>query len=403
MRNFNGGKKEVDLPALYTRNIMPCNRSHIPTNKTARRWSHLQRIKDRLPPLKDCDVGLLIGYNCTDALVPLEVIPSQNNGPFAQKTLLGWGIVGTIDMSVNDEDVFGCSHRVVAESVNLDNKAPMGLVLKSKEVEEVLAPEQVPVALEQDVANSKNQGGRELSKNEKFQEVLESNITRLKNKHYQMPLPFKGNSNQLERNKTVANSRLNQLKIRFAKDAKYRSDNVEFMNDMFKMGVAKPVPEQKIDEKEAWYRLHNSVHHPPRKKMREVFDCLSRCNGVSVTDMKCATSIKDLQPMEKSGKPTDYASRGYSAADLIANELWLQGPNFLSSLDVYFQSRKGNDAAFWVQDGDREKKSPDRSSDADAYFKSRNFALQSDDPGVKMHAVVTEQCLDLSRAPRASG
>ena len=103
-RRFHGGK-EVDLPTLYTRNIMPCNRSHILTKETTRRWSHMQKIEDSLPPLQDCDVGL------------------QNGGLFSQKTLLGWGVVGTIDMSGYDKNVFGFSHRLLAESTSFDNKS----------------------------------------------------------------------------------------------------------------------------------------------------------------------------------------------------------------------------------------------------------------------------------------
>ena len=111
------------------------------------------------------------------------MIPSQNGGPFAQKTLLGWGIVGTIDMSVKDEDVFGCSHGVVADSVNLDNKSPVHVALKST-VKAVMSPKQVPAALEQNVADIKNQGKNESSRDGK--KFLENNITNTEDKHYEI-------------------------------------------------------------------------------------------------------------------------------------------------------------------------------------------------------------------------
>ena len=314
VRSFHGGK-EVDLPALYTRDIMPCNRSHIPTKETARRWSHLQRIKDRLPPLQDCDVGLLIGYNCTDALVPLEVIPSQNNGPFAQKTLLGWGIVGTIDMSVNNEDVFGFSHRIVAESVSID-KNPVHSVLEST-VQEVLSPKQVPAALKQEIADVKNQETKLSRNDKKFLKVLENNITTTEDKRYQMLLPFKG---QLEK-KRIATSQYNQLIVRCAEDAKYWSDNVEFMNGMFEKGFAEPVPETDVDEKKARYIPQYNVYHPPKKKMREVFDCLPRYNCVNLNDVKCSTNVEDWQYMETSENPADCVSHGLNVTQLNANEM----------------------------------------------------------------------------------
>ena len=40
------------------------------------------------------EVSLLIGANCVRALEPREVISSQNGGPYALKTLLGWSVVG---------------------------------------------------------------------------------------------------------------------------------------------------------------------------------------------------------------------------------------------------------------------------------------------------------------------
>ena len=45
-------------------------------------------------PKLNANVGLLIGCNYSQVLQPLEVIPSQNGGPYALKTLLGWSVIG---------------------------------------------------------------------------------------------------------------------------------------------------------------------------------------------------------------------------------------------------------------------------------------------------------------------
>ena len=92
------------------------------------------------------------------------------------------------------------------------------------------------------------------------------------------------------------------------------------MNSMLKKGVAEPVPEQQMDEKKARYILHLGVYHSPRKKMRE-------------------------------------------------------GPKFLPSMDVYFQSEySDNDtSAAGSQAVGDDQKSHDCSSDEHVYFKSRNF------------------------------
>ena len=76
--------ERVKLPAAYTRPGIPINRSHIPTPDTARQWPHLEGIAHQLTPLQDVDVALLIGYNCAEALMPRDVVPSLNNEPYAQ-------------------------------------------------------------------------------------------------------------------------------------------------------------------------------------------------------------------------------------------------------------------------------------------------------------------------------
>lgn len=86
--------KTIFLPATYERDFIPANRDHIPTPETAKAWPHLEHIADEIAPLQSCDVGLLISYNCPQALVPRQVVSGKENQPFAQRTDLGWSIVG---------------------------------------------------------------------------------------------------------------------------------------------------------------------------------------------------------------------------------------------------------------------------------------------------------------------
>ena len=89
VRGFNSDLR-ISLPPTYTREFIPADRSHIPTNETAKKWSHLQQISDELPPIQSCEVGLLIGYNCPQALLPREILAGdEDNQPFAQRTDLG--------------------------------------------------------------------------------------------------------------------------------------------------------------------------------------------------------------------------------------------------------------------------------------------------------------------------
>ena len=121
VRGYNSSSK-LPLPSAFARNIMPANRSHIPTPETARKWPHLQGIADELMPLSDSEVGLLIRYNCAHALVPRDMIAPIDNGPFGQRTDLGWFIVGIVEPDLIDQglDSIGHSHCVVAYQVPQD-------------------------------------------------------------------------------------------------------------------------------------------------------------------------------------------------------------------------------------------------------------------------------------------
>ncbi|CAG2214433.1 unnamed protein product [Mytilus edulis] len=117
VRGFDS-EVRIPLPQVFTRDIMPANRSHIPTAEMARRWSYLEHLAEKMMPVRDCEFGIFIGYNCPRALIPREVIPSIDNGPYGQKTDLGWGIVGIVDpLQIDNCDSIGFSHRTLALQV----------------------------------------------------------------------------------------------------------------------------------------------------------------------------------------------------------------------------------------------------------------------------------------------
>ncbi|KAJ8038907.1 hypothetical protein HOLleu_16467 [Holothuria leucospilota] len=119
VRGHNSSLK-LPLPIAFTRYAIPVNASHIPSPDTAQNWPHLQGIAKELMPVSQLEVGLLIGYNCPRALIPRKVIPPSRDGPYAQLTDLGWGIVGMISsdqIEISDYDPIGISHFIVTYEV----------------------------------------------------------------------------------------------------------------------------------------------------------------------------------------------------------------------------------------------------------------------------------------------
>ena len=69
------------------------------------------------PPPLDCEVGLLIGYNCPQALLPREILSGEESHPYAQRTDLGWSIVGRSHPASDFVYAIGTSHRIILRQV----------------------------------------------------------------------------------------------------------------------------------------------------------------------------------------------------------------------------------------------------------------------------------------------
>ena len=93
VRGYNSDLK-IPMPVSYTSTSIPPYEDHIPTTTTAKKWSHLRPIEDKMLDLLDCNVGLLVGYDRPQALTPKEVISGESNEPYGIKANLGWSIVG---------------------------------------------------------------------------------------------------------------------------------------------------------------------------------------------------------------------------------------------------------------------------------------------------------------------
>ena len=197
VRGFNSDLK-IALPTVYTHECIPACRDTIPTPEMAWSWPHLSRIANELMPKSEIDIGLLIGYNCPRALAPRDVIPPEGEGPFAQKTSLGWGIVGTAYNSGGIES--HCTH-LCTESSHLR------IVLRTS-VKEVLIPENLTYPSESR-ANPFEKG---LSiEDERFLSLMEAEARKTEDHHYEMPLPFRDPGKKIIDNKCMALQRLNSL------------------------------------------------------------------------------------------------------------------------------------------------------------------------------------------------
>lgn len=75
----------ITLQQVYTRDFFPVDKSYIPTKNTAVQWNHFRPLTNQLPPLLNCKVVLLIGFDRPSG---------GENEPFTQRTDLDWSIIG---------------------------------------------------------------------------------------------------------------------------------------------------------------------------------------------------------------------------------------------------------------------------------------------------------------------
>lgn len=277
---------EISLPRTYTRHIIPARRSQIPRPETARKWSHLKRIADHLMPYRDdLDVSLLLGINCARAIKPREIIPGNDDDPYAKRTALGWGVIGMVTPNTSecDEESVGVN-RIVTCEVAFSPKKTCHFALKTS-TKEILSPVQVNHMLEQDFNEKKTEEQPLSYEDRTFMGKVSSGIHQRGDGHYEMPLPLKEELVALPNNKEVVLNRLSKLKRRLKTDSRYRKDYLAFMSDIIDRGYAERVPAEEASLKNGrvWYIPHHGVYHPKKpEKIRVVFDCSVEFAGESL-------------------------------------------------------------------------------------------------------------------------
>ena len=85
--------EHIPLPPIYTISCIPVSKDDSPTVQDIDKVSYLSNTD--LPRI-NAGIKLLIGHNVPQGMEPWEVRHSQNNGPFAIRTKLGWIINGPI-------------------------------------------------------------------------------------------------------------------------------------------------------------------------------------------------------------------------------------------------------------------------------------------------------------------
>ena len=221
---------------------------------TASKWSHLQCLKNKIPVMQNCQIGMLIGYNCSLAIKPTDVISGQDDEPCGVKTLLGWSIVDT-----------SSSESVVTHYNNITTKVPDNMKLAASHTSQAHFVFRTSC---REIINILQSCFIEKRTEMKFMKIMNNEIRRDEQGFYEMLLPFKTENPILPNNMNIAEKRLDQLKRRLGKSKVLYDDYKAFIEMMFEKHYAEICPD--IEEKSyvKWYIPHHAVYNP-----RVVFDC----------------------------------------------------------------------------------------------------------------------------------
>ena len=185
-----------------------------------------------MAPFHDsADVAILIGNNLPSAIRPREVIAGNDDEPYAQKSILGWGIVGVVGSSEKGNVLVSNRISVSSRSSLLVTMATFKALVKPQETysnakfvfttktKEIFNPLQVRQMMEIDFIEP---GGKniELSiEDQRFVKKLSDNIQQQDDGHYVMPLPLKSNQIALPNNRPLAFKRLIAIKMSFQEES----------------------------------------------------------------------------------------------------------------------------------------------------------------------------------------
>ena len=114
-------------------------------------------------------VGLLIGSNCPKALEPMDVVASENGGPFAVKTFAGWAIVGPLNMCNKEHSTVNCN-RIATKEIGSKRLFDHHFMIEDR-VKEIVTPQALNEMFELDF--SERSIGKELEHSQEDRKFLQ--------------------------------------------------------------------------------------------------------------------------------------------------------------------------------------------------------------------------------------
>ena len=225
------------------------------------KWPHLSGVHLHRV---DADVGLVLACDVPEVLDPLEIKHTQDGGPSALRTSVGWAVTGPLTPY---------RHGVRASSFLIRVETELQRLVKdfyNRDFDESIAYHQTELSQEE----------------HRFLERMKES-TKLKNGHYEIALLSKDRLRLVPSNRAQAEQRAMWLKKKLERNPRFHDDYKVFVQDIVAKGYAQRVPDHQRTgyEGKTWFIPHHRIYHPHKPgKIRVVFDCSAKHKGNSLND-----------------------------------------------------------------------------------------------------------------------
>ena len=188
---------------------------------------------------------MLIGANCLKALESVEIIATQDGGPYAYKTKLGWYIVGPIVRRKNGE-ALNSSRIAVKDAITGKLLSQYFVKDRGYKMRNIVVEEIFKKIYQNDFCEEVHLSTRgilgdmeEISRYDKmFLAIVEKGTNKV-DEHYEVPLPHRDRNRQLPNSKDQVIRRMQQLKKRFQKDPEFFNSYTKQIKELILKRYAK--------------------------------------------------------------------------------------------------------------------------------------------------------------------
>lgn len=227
---------------------------------TAGQWPHLSDIV--FEEIPDQNIGILVGADIPEAHWTLEQRLGARMQPYAVKTLLGWVMHGPTAASTPEYQ------SISVNSIQVDISEQLRLLYNSE------------------FGDTQTLGSEPSMEDKAAMKIAEETI-RLVDGHFEVALPWRDHLKRCPDSREMAMCRLRGLRKRFQRDPNLFERYTAVIKSNVKKGYATVVPDEQLlpSFMPRWYIPHHAVINSKKpEKLRVVFDCAAKCNGLSLND-----------------------------------------------------------------------------------------------------------------------